>query len=41
LMVPPPAAASAVEDRLRHLDLDRTTPLDALALLAELQRLLP
>ncbi len=34
----PPAGPSAVELRLRELDLDRTTPLESLALLAELKR---
>jgi hypothetical protein len=35
----PASAPSAVELRLREIDLDRTTPLEALALLAELKRL--
>ena len=38
LFVAPPAAESVVEARLRELDLDRMTPLDALTLLAELKR---
>ncbi len=38
LFAAPPAAESLVEARLRELDLDRMTPLDALTLLAELKR---
>jgi DNA mismatch repair protein MutS len=38
LFVAPPAADTAVADRLREVDLDRMTPLDALTLLAELKR---
>ena len=38
LFAAPPAAESVVEARLRELDLDRMTPLDALTLLAELKR---
>ncbi len=40
LMTSAPATPTAVELRLREVDLDRTTPLEALALLAELRRLL-
>ena len=36
----PPAAHSAVAERIREIDLHRTTPLDALAVLADLQRAL-
>ena len=35
-----PAADTGVAERIRALDLDRTTPMDALALLADLQRAL-
>ena len=38
LFAAPPAADTAVADRLREVDLDRMTPLDALTLLAELKR---
>lgn len=34
----PPAAENVITARLREIDLDQTTPLDALALLAELKR---
>lgn len=34
----PPPAVAAVAERIRALDLHRTTPMDALALLADLQR---
>jgi DNA mismatch repair protein MutS len=34
----PPPASHAVLDRLRQLDVDRLTPLDALTLVAELKR---
>jgi DNA mismatch repair protein MutS len=39
LMAQPMSGPSAVELRLREVDLDRTTPLEALALLAELRAL--
>lgn len=38
LFAGPPAVESVVAERLREIDLDQTTPLDALALLAELKR---